>query len=240
MEPASMHQMMGYDRAITLFSPDGRLLQVEYAKKTVRQGSTAIGIVYKDGVLIVADKKVTDPLIEIEAVEKVFSIDKHIIAAAAGIISDARVLIEYARRRAQDHAFVYDTPIDVIEIVTDIANINQYYTQSGGFRPFGVSIIIGGIDEAGKSLFTIDPTGIYFKYKAYSIGEGEEEVNEYLRKNYKENMEREEALRLALKALKEYLKERFKIERIEAWYIDNERISKKIEKKELEAALKKR
>lgn len=143
-------------------------------------------------------------------------------------------MIEYARRRAQDHAFLYETPIDILEIVTDIANVEQYYTQSGGFRPFGTALLIGGVDEKGRSLYTIDPTGIYFKYKANSIGEGEEEVNEYLRKHYKEDLTRDEALKLAVNALKGYLKDRFDVKRIEAWYINNEKQPVKINRKEIE------
>ncbi len=238
MEPASMHQMMGYDRAITLFSPDGRLLQVEYAKKTVRQGSTVVGIVYKDGVVLIADKRIKDPLLVEEELEKISLIDKHIIVASAGIISDARVLINYARRRAQDYRFVYDSPIDVLEVVTDIADINQYYTQAGGFRPFGVSLLVGGVDNQGRALYTIDPTGIYFRYKAYSIGEGEDEVNEFLRKNYKENLSKEAAIKLGLQALKHYLRNRFDIKRIDAWFVDEKKEATHISPKELEKFLK--
>src|SRR5512147_1873855 len=97
------HQMMGYDRAITMFSPDGRLLQVEYAKKTVRQGSTAIGIVCKDGVLLATDKRIMDKLIVADAVEKIWQADDHIAITGAGILSDARVLVERAQLKAQEH-----------------------------------------------------------------------------------------------------------------------------------------
>jgi len=101
------HQMMGYDRSIAMFSPDGRLLQVEYAKKTVRQGSTAVGIVCKDGVLLVTDKRIVDPLVVSEAIEKIFKVDDHIVSTAAGILSDARVLIEMAQLKAQQHKVRY-------------------------------------------------------------------------------------------------------------------------------------
>ena len=111
------HQLMGYDRAITMFSPDGRLLQVEYAKKTVRQGSTAIGMTCKDGILFVTDKRIVDSLVVPESVEKIWPIDDHIGGTASGILSDARVLIERAQLRAQQHRVTYDTPIDVISIV---------------------------------------------------------------------------------------------------------------------------
>ena len=146
MQPMT-HQMMGYDRAITMFSPDGRLLQVEYAKKTVRQGSTAIGMVCKDGVLFVTDKRIIDKLVVPESVEKIFQIDDHIGATASGILSDARVLIERAQLKAQQHKVTFDSPIDTLSIVKDMCNIKQICTQSGGLRPFGVSILVGGIDN---------------------------------------------------------------------------------------------
>ena len=130
------HQLMGYDRAITMFSPDGRLLQVEYAKKTVRQGSTAIGMVCSDGVLFVTDKRIVDSLVVPESVEKIWKIDDHIGATASGILSDARVLIERAQLRAQQHTVTYDTPVDVLSIIKDIANIKQQYTQHPRVRPF--------------------------------------------------------------------------------------------------------
>src|SRR3989338_8860169 len=183
-----MVDKMGYDRSITMFSPDGRLLQVEYAKKTVRQGSTAIGMICKDGVLLINDKRIVDSLVVPEAVEKVFEIDEHIAATASGILSDARVLTERAQLRAQQHRVTYDTPIDTLSIVKDISNLKQICTQSGGLRPFGVSLLIAGIDEAGPRLFETDPTGIYFQYKATVIGEGENEVDDILKKEYRDDL----------------------------------------------------
>lgn len=213
------HQLMGYDRAITMFSPDGRLLQVEYAKKTVRQGSTAIGMVCSDGVLLVTDKRIVDSLVVPESVEKIWQIDDHIGATASGILSDARVLIERAQLRAQQHRVTYDTPVDVITIVKDICNLKQICTQSGGLRPFGVSILIAGIDADKPTLYETDPTGIFFEYRASVIGEGEVEIEEILQKEYTNNMTIEQGLRLCLGALKSVLGENFSIERIDAAYI---------------------
>lgn len=213
------HQMMGYDRAITMFSPDGRLLQVEYAKKTVKQGSTAIGFSCKDGVLLVTDKRIVDKLVIPEAVEKIFKIDDHVIATASGILSDARVLIERAQLKSQQHQVTYDSPIDVIGIVKDIANLKQAVTQSGGFRPFGVSLLIAGVDENGPKLFETDPTGIFFQYWACTIGEGELEVEEVLHKEYKKDMTIDECLKLAIKALTKFLNNNFNVERIDAAYV---------------------
>lgn len=213
------HQMMGYDRAITMFSPDGRLLQVEYAKKTVRQGSTAIGMVCKDGVLLVTDKRIVDKLIVAESVEKIWQVDDHIALTGAGILSDARILVERAQLKAQEHKVTYDSPIDVLTIVRDIANLKQMCTQSGGLRPFGVSLLIAGVDETGVKLFETDPTGIYFQYKATAIGEGEIEVKNILAKEYKETLTLEEGMKLALSALKKTITDGFEAERIDCVFI---------------------
>jgi len=215
------HQLMGYDRAITMFSPDGRLLQVEYAKKTVRQGSTALGFQCSDGVLLVADKRIVERLIVPESVEKIFQIDDHMGATASGIISDARVLIERAQLKAQQHRVTYDTPIDSVTIVKDVCALQQMCTQSGGLRPFGVSLIVAGIDREGPKIFETDPTGIFFQFKATVIGEKEPEIEEILVEEYKESMTIEDALKLALRALNQVLDKNFNVERIEAAYITN-------------------
>ena len=220
MQQPMPHQLMGYDRAITMFSPDGRLLQVEYAKKTVRQGSTAIGMVCSDGVLLVADKRVVDSLVVAESVEKIWQIDEHIGAAASGILSDARVLIDRAQLKAQQNRVTYDSEIDTLTIVKDMCDLKQVCTQSGGLRPFGVSILVAGIDDHTPRLFETDPIGIFFQYRATAIGEGEIEVEEILHNDYKPNLTIEEGLKLSLKALKKVLGENFKIERIDAAYIN--------------------
>ncbi|NQV08384.1 archaeal proteasome endopeptidase complex subunit alpha [Candidatus Woesearchaeota archaeon] len=213
------HQIMGYDRNITMFSPDGRLLQVEYAKKTVKQGSSAIGITCKDGVVLCTDKRVVDSLVVPEALEKIFQIDEHIGATASGILSDARVLIEMAQVKAQQHRVTYDTPIDTLTVVKDICNLKQLTTQSAGFRPFGVSVLVAGIDNGTPKLFETDPTGIYFQYKATAIGEGETEIEEILHKEFKEDMSIEDGIKLAVKALVKTLDKSFNIDRLDCVYI---------------------
>ncbi len=226
---------MGYDRAITMFSPDGRLLQVEYAKKTVKQGSTAIGIAVKEGVVLVTDKRIVDTLVVPEAVEKIYQIDDHMGATASGILSDARVLIERAQLKAQQHRVTYDTPIDTISIVKDICNLKQICTQSGGLRPFGVSILVAGIDETGPKLFETDPTGIFFQYKATVIGEGETEIEEMLRKEYKEDMSLQDAIKLGVRALYRVLEKDFNTERIDGAFISaKEKVFTKMKRNEVE------
>ena len=218
MQPIQ-HQMMGYDRAITMFSPDGRLLQVEYAKKTVKQGSAAIGIVCKDGVLLVTDKRIVDKFVVPGSVEKIFQIDDHIAATASGILSDARVLVERAQLKAQQHRVTYDSPIDTLSVVKDICNLKQICTQSGGLRPFGVSLLIAGIDEDGPKLFETDPTGIFFQYLVTSIGEGEADIEKVFEKEYRKDMTIEDGLKLSIKALKKVLGEEFSMDRLDCVYI---------------------
>lgn len=233
------HQLMGYDRAITMFSPDGRLLQVEYAKKTVRQGSTAIGLVCSDGVLLVADKRIVDKLVIPETVEKIFQIDDHMGATFGGITSDARVLIERAQVKAQQHKITYDTNVDTLSVVKDICSLKQITTQSGGYRPFGVSLIFAGIDSDGPKIFETDPTGIFFQYRATVIGEGEQEIEDILETEYKESMSIEDALRLIVNIMNKVLDKGFSIERVDAAYIKtSERKFTQVKKDKLEKLLK--
>lgn len=237
MQPMS-HQVMGYDRAITMFSPDGRLLQVEYAKKTIKQGSTAIGMICNDGVLLVTDKRIIDPLIVAESVEKIFQIDEHVSATAAGILSDARVLVERAQFRAQQHRVTFDTPCDILTIVKEVAALCQICTQSGGLRPFGVSLLIAGVDD-GPVLYETDPTGIYFQYYAAVIGEGDTEIEEILKKEYSRDCSIDDGLKLAIKAMKKVLNNDLTVDRLDAAYVKTaDKKHTKVGKEELARILK--
>lgn len=219
MQNSAQHQMMGYDRTSIMFSPDGRLLQVEYAKKTVKQGTTALGLVCKNGVLLIADKRILDKFIVTRSVEKIFQIDEHVGATATGLLMDGRVLIERAQVLAQQHRVTYGSPIDTSSLVTEICNYKQLFTQMGGARPFGVALLFGGVDNGRPSLFLTDPTGIFFEYKATAIGEGENEIKTILEKEYKETMTIDDGVKLGLKALKKFLGKDFDIERIDGSYI---------------------
>ena len=224
---AMQHQMMGYDRTSTMFSPDGRLLQVEYAKKTVKQGTTTIGMVCKDGVVLIADKRIIEEFIVSESVEKVIQIDEHIGATSSGILSDGRILMERAQLIAQQHRVNYDEPITVKSLVKDIADLKQAFTQYGGARPFGVSILFAGVDDE-PVLFMTDVTGIYFQYRLAVIGEAEVEVKEILSKEYKPTMNVEDGIALAIRALKKVLGKEFDISRIDGAVIRAD--TKKFEK----------
>ena len=167
------HQQMGYDRAATMFSPNGHILQVEYAEKTIRLGSASIGIVSNEGVVIVSDRRQKDELVIEESANKINEIDEHIICVSAGISSDARVLVEKARVLAQQHRINYDSAPHTESIVRDIADVKQQFTQYGGGRPFGVSMMFAGVN-GDSSLYVTDITGNYLRYKACAIGESDE------------------------------------------------------------------
>ncbi len=234
-----MPQKMGYDRSITMFSPDGRLLQVEYAKKTVRQGSTAIGIVCKDGVVFVADKRIVGKLVVPESVEKMFQIDDHVAATAAGIISDARVLVERAQVRAQQHRVTYDSGIDILSVIKEMSDLCQYTTQSAGLRPFGVSLLVGGVDEDNEPrLFLTDPTGIFFRYRAAVIGEGEVEIEKTLQRKYRPTLTIDEGVELGVSALAEFIGTELTLDRLEVAFITiKERKYTKVSKEKLRDVL---
>jgi len=213
------HQVMGYDRTASMFSPDGHLLQVEYAEKTVRLGSSSIGMVCSDGVVVIADKRIRDALVMPESANKVYEIDEHVMASAAGILSDARILVEMAQIISQQHRITYDSPIEVESIIKEVANIKQKYTQHGGVRPFGVEVMIAGVNHKGK-LYASDITGNYFAYKAFAIGENDEKIKEMLRKEYNEKMTIKDGIKLALKIFKKIQGNNFDLERFDVGYID--------------------
>ncbi len=187
----------GYDRAITVFSPDGRLYQVEYAIETVRRGTIAVGVKTKDGVIIAVEEKPRKLQIS-EIAQKIFQIDDHIGVAAAGYIPDARSQVDNARFFSQSNKLIYDEPVDVETVVKHLADQCQQFTQFAGVRPFGVALIVGGIDDDKKSqLFLSDPSGTYISYDAVAIGSGSEQVTEFLEKNYKSDISLEDASILA-------------------------------------------
>ncbi len=216
------HQVMGYDRSTTMFSPDGLLLQVEYAEKTVRLGTASIGVNCADGVVIIADRGKKDNLIVGKSADKIYEIDNHIMVSAAGIISDARILVNNLRIFAQQHRVTYDSPIDVESTIREVSDIQQQYTQHPGVRPFGVALIVAGVDNGGARLYTSDITGNYFEYSAIAIGQNDEKIKEILRKEYKKGMKMDEAIKMCLKIFKKILEDKFDIENFNVGIIKTE------------------
>jgi len=186
----------GYDRAITVFSPDGRLYQVEYAIETVKRGSIAIGIKCKDGVVIAVEEKSRKLQIS-DIAQKIFQIDDHVGVAAAGYIPDARSQVDNARFFSQSNKMIYDEPVEVETIAKHLADQCQQYTQYAGVRPYGVALILGGVVNSKSELFLTDPSGTFLSYDAIAIGSGSEQVTDFLEKTYKDDMSLDEASNLA-------------------------------------------
>jgi proteasome alpha subunit len=208
-----------YDRAITVFSPDGRLFQVEYAKEAVKRGATAVGITAKDGVALVAFKSIHTKLVVPESLKKVFQVDSHICVTASGLIADARRLVDVARVDAQRHRITYNEMPSVESIARSVCDTMQVYTQYGGIRPFGVSLLIAGVDTMGPKLFEAEPSGAMTAYKADSIGANKKEVDDILEKNYKDTLTVEEAIKIALESIRTTQEEKLQSENVEISYI---------------------
>ena len=203
-----------YDRAITVFSPDGRLFQVEYALETVNRGATIIGIACAQGVVLGAEEKIETPLQDSDFAWKLYEVDDHLGAAVVGLGSDARILIDQARIYAQSNRLMYDEPIDVEIMTKRVGDVKQLYTQHAGVRPFGVSIIFGGVDKTGSRVFATDPSGSYRGYKAVAVGIGRETVEGILKEEYREDLSLDEAVKLAVKSLTRALEARGEPKRI--------------------------
>jgi len=198
---------MAYDRAITVFSPDGRLFQVEYAREAVKRGTTTVGLKFKEGVALIVDKRIASRLIESKSIEKIFQIDEHIGCATSGLVSDARVLVDHARVVAQVNKVTYAEKINIETLVKRICDFKQNYTQYGGVRPFGTALLVAGVDEQGNHLFETDPSGALVSYKAGSIGAGRNAVMDLFEEEYQEDTDQEGAILLGLKALKKATEE---------------------------------
>jgi len=208
-----------YDRAITVFSPDGRLFQVEYAKEAVKRGATAVGITAKDGVALVAYKSIHSKLVVPSSLKKIFQVDSHICVTASGLIADARRLVETARVEAQRHRITYNEAPAVDSIARSVCDLMQVYTQYGGIRPFGVSLLIAGADSQGPKLFEAEPSGAMTAYKADSIGANKKEVDELLEKGYRDNLTTEEAIKVALDAIRGTQEEKLSPENLEISFV---------------------
>jgi proteasome alpha subunit len=228
---------MGYDRAITVFSPDGRLFQVEYAREAVKRGTTSVGIKAKDGVALLVDKRISSRLLEPQSTEKIFQVDDHIGAVTSGLVADARALVDRARVDAQINRVVYNEPIAIETLAKKIADHKQTFTQYGGVRPYGTALLIGGIDDSGPRLFETDPSGALLMVKATGIGSGRNAVMEFLEEKYDENAD--SAIKLGLEALYKATEGKITIDTIEiaAIYAEDNRF-RKLSTDDLEAYVK--
>ncbi|MFX1457064.1 MAG: archaeal proteasome endopeptidase complex subunit alpha [Promethearchaeota archaeon] len=231
-------QGRAYDRALTVFSPEGRLFQVEYALEAVRRGTLAVAVKSKDDVCLAAQIKVASKLMDADSIDKIFQIDEHIGVAISGLHADSRALINYARVQAQSFRLTYDEPVRLSMLAKTIADLKQQYTQFGGVRPWGCAFFLIGIDASGTHIYTTSPSGIYRAFKCYALGGGEATAREYLIENYKEDLPFEGIISLALRALKDAIDEEATKDNIRLAYIKGE--TKKFHvasKQEIEAFL---
>jgi len=228
-----MMSSRGYDMTPTMYSPDGRIYQVEYAMETVKRGTLAIGICSKDGIIIAVEEK-PRTLQTANITQKRFQVDTHIGIAAAGYIPDARIQVDGARFFSQGTKMTYDESVEVATIAKHLADQAHQFTQYGGVRPNGVSMIIAGVDQKGESIYVTDPSGTYIQFAAIAIGAGADEVNEFFEKYYNADMGLEEAASLAVAAINLKSEEKDAIKHIKMAKITNEtKIFEKVSESDL-------
>jgi proteasome alpha subunit len=224
----------GYDMTPTMYSPDGRIYQVEYAIETVKRGTLAIGIICSDGVIIAVEEN-PRALQVADVTQKIFQVDYHIGVAAAGYIPDARVQVDNARFFSQSSKLTYDEPVEVETVAKHLADQCHQFTQYSGVRPYGVALIIAGVDQKGGAIYVTDPSGTYVSYAAVAIGAGSEEVTDFLEKNYKPEMSLEDGAALAAAAinLKSEKKDGAKHVKM-SWVKKDKKILEKVSESEIE------
>jgi proteasome alpha subunit len=209
-----------YDEASTIFSPDGRLYQVEYAREAVKKGSTTMGFKWKEGVLLLAHKPETSKLVNLHSLEKIYQIDDHIACATTGLIADGRHLVEIAREEAQWNKLRYEEPISVKDLVNILGEYEHMYTRFDGVRPFGVVLLVGGVDDKGKHLFSTDPSGAYLGYKAVCEGRRSTDAMNQFTKSYASDISFNQVLDLGLQTLKKITKKPVNVDMVEVAVID--------------------
>ena len=210
----------GYDHGVSTFSPDGRLYQVEYARESVKRGTTTVGLKYKEGVILIVDKRISSKLIIIDSIEKMYKIDDHIGFTTSGLIADARQLVDRARVQCQMNKMTYGDAIPVTTLVKKMCDHKQSFTQYGGARPYGTALLIAGVDTDGIHLFETDPSGAYQSYHAGAIGKGRSEVIEYFEENWKPGLTLNAAVKMGLTALKGTLDDDLNKDAVEIAYVD--------------------
>ena len=198
----AMPEFMGYDRAIVTFSPDGRLFQVEYAREAVKRGTTSLGLIFDKGVVLAAMRPLPELMVQNVGSDKVHEIDSNLGMAFAGFLADGRVLMDIVRVKAQVYGLTFDEKLNVQGGVREISDRMQVYTQFGGVRPFGVALLVGGIDEKGPQLYEVDPSSAFYGWQAQAIGRGSMEALKILKKGWSEKLSEDDAIKLAISALR--------------------------------------
>lgn len=211
-----------YSFSLTTFSPSGKLVQIEYALNAVAAGNTSIGIKAMDGAVIATEKKMPNILVDESSLNKVVQLTDTIGMVYSGMGPDSRVLMSKGRKLAQQYYRVYQESIPTLQLVRELASVMQEYTQQGGVRPFGVSLLITGFDTDGKpSLFQVDPSGSYFAWKASAIGKNMVNAKTFLEKRFSEELELEDAIHTAILTLKEGFEGQMTENNIEIGIVDD-------------------
>ncbi|KAI8978607.1 nucleophile aminohydrolase [Pilobolus umbonatus] len=232
-----------YDRGVNTFSPEGRLFQVEYAIEAIKLGTTAIGVQTSEGVVLAVEKRVSSTLLEPSSIEKIMEIDTHLGCAVSGMTADARTMIEHARVAAQNHRFTYDEPIKVESVTQSVCDLALRFGEGAEgeesimSRPFGVALLIAGIDENGPQLFHADPSGTFMRYQAKAIGSGSEGAQTELQKEYHKSMTLKEAETLALTVLKSVMEEKLNKANVQIASVTPEHHFKIYSENELQAVI---
>jgi 20S proteasome subunit alpha 4 len=190
--------MPTYDKAITVFAPDGKLFQVQYAFEAVNRGSATIGIKGKDCVIFCVEKNITAKLQDARTIRKIQQVDENVMITYAGLQADARVLIDKARLECQSFRFQNEDHPTIEYVTRYLADTMGKFTQRGGARPFGISNFVAGFEADQPQLFLTEPSGAYSEWKANAIGKKSKELREFLEKHYVDEAGEEESIRLAL------------------------------------------
>ncbi|CAN7065656.1 unnamed protein product [Brassica oleracea var. botrytis] len=192
-----------YSFSLTTFSPSGKLVQIEHALTAVGSGQTSLGIKASNGVVIATEKKLPSILVDEASVQKIQNLTPNIGVVYSGMGPDFRVLVRKSRKQAEQYLRLYKEPIPVTQLVRETATVIQEFTQSGGVRPFGVSLLVAGYDDKGPQLYQVDPSGSYFSWKASAMGKNVSNAKTFLEKRYTEDMELDDAIHTAILTLKE-------------------------------------
>lgn len=200
-QPMPQQSYMAYDRTIVVFSPDGRLLQVEYAREAVKRGATAVGVKVQ-GAAVLGAIKVVSRLMAQSSYKKVYEVDGHIGMVSSGLLADASDLVKLARVKAQINKITYGEPISVSSMAKYLASRKHLVTQYAGVRPYGVGLLIGGSDKTGVRLFETDPSGTMIEWDAQAIGKGADKAKKVLERGYRNGMKLGDGVKLVMKALK--------------------------------------
>ena len=212
----------GYDTSVTVFDTQGRLYQVEYARESVKRGTTTVGLKYRDGLILIIDKRLTNTLVIADSIEKMFQIDDHIGATTSGLVADARQLVERARIQCQVNRMTYGNRMAVPALVKKMGDFMQSFTQYGGARPFGTALLIAGSDDTGFHLYELDVSGAYLAYNAGGIGVGKALVIDYFENNWKPNMTQNAAIKMGLEALSDSMDDSLNHDAVEIAVVNSE------------------